>query len=434
VNQDATPDPSATPPGRPAGYRHVLNNASFRALWLAQNVSLFGDILYTVGLMFHVQQQTGSALQTTGVLVAEALPRFLLGPVAGVLVDRWDRKRVLVVADLARAALVGLLAALLLSRGLTLAATYAIMTALSTATTFFGPARLAFLPQVVDRDELVLANSLDAASQQVVQVLGWALGGTLAVWLGLIGVALIDVATFAVSATLLLAARGREVPPSPSEARPTMRSQLGEGWHELRANPIVRTITAMDLAEMAANSVWTPALMIVFTQRALRASAQIWGLQNALFYAGAMLGAALAAVIARRLAANAGRLLLLSAAWSGLLTFIYAFNRNLPFNLFLCLIYGPPYQMRDLMQQSLLQTRMRQGVMGRVFALREVLLWLVYLVSAPAMGALADAVPVQWAYALAGGLYWLAASFGLLAPRLRRATLPSGGRAAEDVV
>ena len=61
--------------------------------------------------------------------------------------------------------------------------------------------------------------------------------------------------------------------------------------------------------------------------------------------------------------------------------------------------------------------------MGRVFALRDVLVWLVHLVSVPIMGALADAIPVQWVYALAGGLYWLGASFGLLAPRLRRARL-----------
>ena len=352
------PDPSALS-ARP-GYWYVLRNSSFRALWLAQNVSLFGDILYRVGLMFYVQQQTGSALQTTGVLVAESLPRFLLGPAAGVLVDRWNRRRVLIAADLTRALLVGLLVTLLLSGRLTLWAVYAVMAALSTATMFFGPARLAYLPQLVEREELVLANSLDAASQQVVQVVSWALGGALTAWLGLIGVALIDVATFGVSAALLLGARARGGWSPPATTRPTMWTQLGEGWRELRSNPIVRTITAMDLAETSANAVWTSALMIVFTQRALRASVQVWGLQNALFYAGATIGAALAVVVARRLGANAGRVLLLSAAWSGLLTFVYAFNRNLPFNLFLCVIYGPPFQMRDLAQRSLLQTHTRR--------------------------------------------------------------------------
>src|SRR5919206_446819 len=81
----------------------LLRRRDYRLLWLAGVVSTLGDIVLLVALPFHVYELTGSALATGGSYLAGALPRVLLGSVAGVYVDRWDRKRTMIVADLLRA-------------------------------------------------------------------------------------------------------------------------------------------------------------------------------------------------------------------------------------------------------------------------------------------------------------------------------------------
>ena len=78
----------------------VWQNRNFLFLWLAQVISGTGDVFYSIGVMVRVFEQTGSALQTTGVLIAQSLPRFFLGPIAGAMVDKYPRQRVLILMDL----------------------------------------------------------------------------------------------------------------------------------------------------------------------------------------------------------------------------------------------------------------------------------------------------------------------------------------------
>ena len=82
----------------------VLRRRDFVLLWLGQLVSVVGDWILLIALPFFVYQETGSVLATGALFATETLPRLLLGSVAGVFVDRWDRRRTMVVADLLRAA------------------------------------------------------------------------------------------------------------------------------------------------------------------------------------------------------------------------------------------------------------------------------------------------------------------------------------------
>jgi len=133
----------------------LLRKRNFALLWLAQIISKLGDVFYSVAIMVTVFEQTGSALQTAGVMVATTLPSFLLGPVAGVLVDRFSRKRVMLVTDLTRASLLAVLLVLVINDRLGVWGVYLLVAGLSAANTFFEPARLAIVPSVVSQDELV---------------------------------------------------------------------------------------------------------------------------------------------------------------------------------------------------------------------------------------------------------------------------------------
>ena len=135
-------------------------------------------------------------------IVASLTPAVLLGSFAGVFVDRWDRKRVLVWSNLLQAAIVALL--LLVPNEGWLWVVYVVAVAQSCVAAFSNPAEGALLPTLVEDDELVPANALNALNNRIARLAGLPLGGFLLAYLGLRGVVIVDCATF-LAATLLIA-------------------------------------------------------------------------------------------------------------------------------------------------------------------------------------------------------------------------------------
>ena len=167
-------------------------------------VSLTGDWLLGVGLTYAVYDLTGSTMASAAVLVASLVPQVLVGLVAGVLVDRWDRRRTMVVANLLMAG--ALLPLLLVDGADRIWVVYPVLVVHAVVETFFAPAEQAMLPRVVDESdptELVTANALNGQARNLSRLAGGALGGVAAAIGGIPAVALADAATFLVAAALL---------------------------------------------------------------------------------------------------------------------------------------------------------------------------------------------------------------------------------------
>ncbi len=179
----------------------VLRNRDYALLWFGQLVSVFGDWLLIVALPFAVYDLTGSALATGTLLMVQTLPRIAFGSFAGVLVDRWDRRRTMIVTDLLRG---GVLLALLAVRAPDVVpALYVVAFVNATVAQFFTPAKSALLPRIVPDGQLTAANALDSFSDYLTRLVAPALGGVL---YGLFGLRLsvgVDAASFAVSAACL---------------------------------------------------------------------------------------------------------------------------------------------------------------------------------------------------------------------------------------
>jgi MFS family permease len=190
----------------------VLRQRDFSLLWVAGLVSLTGDWMLLVALPVSVYALTGSALATAGVLVANRLPALLLGSVAGVFVDRWDRRRTMIVANLVRAPL--LLPLLAVDSAERVWIVYAVAACIATGNQFFRPAENALLPRLVGEDRLVPANALNALNDNLSRLIGPALGGVVVATFGLGGVAVADAASFLIAAALIAAidGPGRPVP------------------------------------------------------------------------------------------------------------------------------------------------------------------------------------------------------------------------------
>ena len=137
------------------GYGQLIRNRRYFPLWLAQLFSNLGDTLHHIALVVWVYQRTGSSLAVAGTVFFEVVPIVLLAPVAGVVIDRFSRKAVLVVSDVLRAVLV--LALLLTTEQWQV---YTIVALTTAAGTFFNPAVSATLPTLLSADDLLAANSV----------------------------------------------------------------------------------------------------------------------------------------------------------------------------------------------------------------------------------------------------------------------------------
>ena len=186
--------------------KQLLAVRDFRLLFIGQAMSNWGDGLTTITLLILTQRLTGSVAAVAGTAIAVALPQLLFGMLAGVYVDRWDRRRVMIVSDVVRGLLVLGFIAVGSSDDLWLL--YAIAFLQAGVGVFFNPAKGALIPRIVGRERLLAANSMMETSRVVFSLLGTAAAG---VWAGVGDVIwpifVADSATFIASAFFELAIR-----------------------------------------------------------------------------------------------------------------------------------------------------------------------------------------------------------------------------------
>lgn len=162
-------------------YRRLAANTKFRRLWVSQFVSGIGDWLVIGFLMPLVTTMSGgSSFAVAGIMIAKIIPALVFSSVIGVLVDRFDRRRTMIVCDLTRAVLaLGLIAIAGLSSGVQLALIYLIVLSMETASLFFFPAKNALIPYLVDDQDITAANGLSYTTQQASMLVGLAGAGAI---------------------------------------------------------------------------------------------------------------------------------------------------------------------------------------------------------------------------------------------------------------
>ncbi|WP_427886699.1 MFS transporter [Kribbella sp. GL6] len=269
-----------------------MRNRDFRRLWLSGAVSGIGSWLLVVAIPVYVFTLTGSTVATGLTLALEALPALLIGPWAGVLLDRWDLARAMWIADLVSAGTVALI--LFADRDHVWLIYLAILLE-NTATTVFRPAARALLPAVVGTgDELAAANALNAVTGSVLRLAAPPLGALLLAGPGIEFVLALDIVSYLVSAAVIATVRTRRhattaVPPRPLEG---LRAAV-----EHRA---LRGILIGQTVFLTANAGLT-ALLVPFTVDRLHAPGYVVGYLISGLGAGYLVGAALSTRAARLL-------------------------------------------------------------------------------------------------------------------------------------
>ena len=279
----------------------LLGHRDFRLLWSGQLLSGLGSWLLFVAVPYRVFQMTRSPA-ATGLAFVVAGPATLLGPLAGALVDRWDRRRTMLAADLGRAAAV--LPLLLVDRADQLWIVYAALVAESLLGQLFDPAAQALVPALVGRGpELASANALLSVDAAVSRLLGASFGGVaFAAW-GLGALVWVDAGTYLASAASLALLRWRPVREDGGPTQPAATDLLGGLRHLARSRPL-RGLLAVTLAFVAANGAYT-ALLVPDVQLRLHARAGALGLLLAATGAGFLVGAPAGRALQRRIGARA---------------------------------------------------------------------------------------------------------------------------------
>lgn len=344
-------------PTRP-DLRRLLGHPAYRRLWLARTVSQVGDVAQFTTLALLLVALTGSGLGVSGAVLAEIVPVLLLAPLAGSLVDRLPRVRVMVTADLARVLLAGALAVWHDSALIA----YAVAFSLSCGQVFFSPAAQSLLPSVVDDDELVVANSGIWTAAVTAQILVAPVAALLAVNVGF-GVAFaVNAVSFALSAAILGGLR------EPTRATPVQVANpfahAREAVATLAVLPLLRALAAGQfLAALSAGA--TSALLVVLAHDRLGGDSS-FGLLVAAIGAGAALGP----LLLLRHITDPRRPLFVFGPYAvrGAVDLVLAVSTSVPLAAGALLFYGVSTSTGNVTFSSLIQSHVPEDLRGRAFA------------------------------------------------------------------
>jgi MFS family permease len=400
----------------------LLKQRDLRLLWMVHCAATLANELASISVVVLVFATTGSALQATGVLLARNLPPLLLGPFAGSIVDRVPRRSVLVATNLVRAFLVSMFLVIGAGAASRVWLGYALVFGLTLAEIVHKPALLATLPMIVPAAQLMRANSLIFSTTQVAFTIGYLGGGVVVARGGLTALIVLVLVGFLVAAATAArvdAAAGRAEVAAPA---PFWHMAI-DGFAYLRDHRLARVLITVEFLESWPHGVWTSALMLTFTTQALDAGADAWGYQSGAFFGGQFLGAVLALIYARRLGRRPGWIIIGNAFLMGALTLAYAASTSVLVATAISLAFGPPFALRDVAQDTLLQTTVAPGMLGRIYAAREMFARLAFLLGGLAFAALADQLAVRQIYVIAGVLYCGTALYTLASVPLRQSRI-----------
>lgn len=402
-------------------YLSLIRNRNFSLLWMGQLVSFFGDRIHQVALGVLVLQR-GSPLDVGIVFAATAVPNVLLGPLAGALVDRWDRRTTMIICDLVRAGLVLLVPVVI---EVHIGLVYLVAFAVATVGLLFRPAKNAVVPLIVDEERLVTANSASSVNETLADLLGYPIAAVIVAGLaGLIGAAFVlDSATYLVSALLIW---GMAVPRSTDEVEPfSIRAiwrEMAEGWNflthqaELLANTVVSTVAQLAFgAEIVAS--------LIYAERVLDQSILPFPENYGWLMASLGLGSVLGGVAIGWLAPNVPKGPMTIAGFIGLgLAMVAAGLTTSPIaaiGFFFAI--GAANMLYLVPTITLFQERTPQRLFGRVVSSRQALTFGAMALSMGMAGWLAGILGAAAVLMLGGGLIAAAGVGGLLVPAMRGA-------------
>ena len=385
----------------------LLRRRDFGLLWFAGLISIAGDWILYAALPFFVYERTGSTIATAGMIVAQLLPSVALGSIAGVFVDRWDRKRILVVANVLHAVVVALLV-LVPSEGW-IWVVYVVAAGQSAIAAFAGPAETALLPTLVDESELLPANAMNTLNNRLGRLVGASSGGVLLGVFGLEAVVLVDCASFLLAAVLIAPIAARFGRPTTDETATgivhskwdSFRRDWVDGFRAVRNDRTIALLFVVFGLGTFGGTMFDP-LYAAWVRDVLEEGPGVYGTLITTHSATGIVGTVLVGRYGARLS---DRVLM---GWSSIAAGVsnaVKFNVPVvPVAFGTSTVTGVTSVAANVGMETLAMRTVRDELRGRVFGLLQAFIFLLSLLGALTGGALAEVVGIVPMLSVAAGL------------------------------
>ena len=393
------------------GYFSLLKqNPSFRNLWYGQVISELGNWVNSIALYALILQLTGSGMAMAAAMMAKLLPMVIISPFAGVVIDRVDRRTVLIASDILRCFTV--LCFLIVESREDLWLVYALTLFEVALTGFFEPARSAILPSIVKKNHLVTANAISGATWSIMLTLGAALGGFVVSLFGVKVAFILDALTYLLSAWFIIKI---SYPNTKSEEPIKKNNSSGikgllEGGRYLISHPIVLALALLKSGMAIKGGIMT--LIPLFANRLWSDPAAV-SVAVGIMFSSRGIGSAIGPILIRKWLGESPKILqgsILAAFFLGSLALLaFSFSKNLWLTSLCIGLSGMFGSIVWVFSTALIHLEADRQFLGRIFGIEMALLTLIMGISNGVVGVAIDGLQmtIQSVILWMSGLYMI---------------------------
>lgn len=408
-------------------FSHVLKNRNFFFLWLGQLISQLGDRLSQMALIAFITLYPGSsAIQIAKILSFTIIPVFVIGPVAGVYVDRWDRRRTMYVCDFLRAILVFTIPFFLFTAR-SLIPIYLVVFIIFSIGRFFVPAKMSIIPDLVNKKDILMANSLVNTTGMIAAILGFGISGIIVEWLKAKGGFYLDALSFFISGTLIflitrsssaamdLRKVGKEIV---EVIRKSVLEEIKEGiLYFIRKKDIRLTAGVIFILWSALGAVYV--VLIVFVQRTLNSVTKDLGLLIMFLGMGLFLGALIYGRFGQRISHY--KIIFTSLVLSGIMLVVFALTiQRYPYFIIaaiLAFLLGLAISPIMIASNTIIHNASDNTMRGKIFSSLEIVMHLGFLLFMFISSILAERVSEVLILVIVGCVFSALGIFSLIYQR-----------------
>ena len=394
----------------------VLRRRNYGLLWVAQLISMIGDWAMFAALPFFIYELTSSVMATGAMFMIQVVPSLVFGSVAGVFVDRWDRRWTMIGSSLFRGAVLVILLGVRSTDMIWLV--YLVGFLESTASQFFGPANNALLPTLVEEDQLLTANSLDSLGENGARLIGPALGGVLLASIGLQGVIFFDIGSYLLAALLMYFIRvpvGVAVPALADDG--SAGNALSAFWGEFTAGlklvarkpALSRIFLVLGIAALG-DSILT-VLLVAFIQDVVGVGSAEFGLLLTVRGVAGILGGIAVGAIGSKFKPK--HLISFGLIGTGVALVAMVIWPFFAISLLIMILLSVPLMAWLISSQTWVQTHAPGEYRGRVFGFYGTLSALLMLIGMAFASGMGDTLGISTTLYFGGGIYILSGVLAL---------------------
>ncbi len=396
-------------------FTEVLKDRNFFFLWLGQIISQLGDRLGQMALIgFVYLKAPGSSIEIAKILSFTIIPVFLIGPLAGVYVDRWDRRRTMYICDFLRTILV-LIIPLFLFYTKYMSPIYLIIFVVFCIGRFFIPAKLSIIPDLVENKDLLIANSLVHITGMVAAILGFGISGVLVEWWGAKSGFYLDALTFFISAALIfLIAKKSSVSMDLRRVGKEIVEVIKKSVLQEIKDGILYFIQKKDIrfAAWVTFILWSAlgaiyVVLIVFVQKTLHSATKDLGLLIMFLGIGLFLGSLIYGRFGQRLSHY--KIIFSSLFLSGIMLMVFALTiEHYPYfsiAALLSFLLGLLVSPIMIASNTIIHNVSDNGMRGKIFSSMEIIMHLGFLLFMFISSMLADRFSHTLILVVVGGLF-----------------------------